>query len=485
MAPSSSEGKREAGHLFDVAIVGAGFAGSALAAALARQGYRIAVFDARETYPDEFRAEKMSDRHIAALARLGLAEPVLRVATFFDEILVARRGRIVERRPVREYGVAYAAMVAALRAAVPPACWAGGRVRAIDATAERQVLTLDDGHAVAARLTVVATGLGKTLLGGLGIERVEVARDHSLAIGFDLACPVGAAARRALTYHGHAIANRVAYLTLFPIGDRLRANLFTYHRHDEEWCRAFRADPRGALLSAMPGLDTMVPDMTIVSRPILRPIHLHVSAGHVRDGVVLIGDAFATTCPTGGSGVYKALTDIERLLPHAATWLAAPRGAEADAIHRFYEDPVKRAWDTEARRRIRHARAMALDPGFAWAFRRQRNYIVQRLRHLARTSLAWRFGHALSDLARPEADRDAGGDFRPLYLSEKKAISYRPDDSIRSESALEAMPLRAIETSGDHRAATAPPGADTRAYASPDATAVAAEGCGAGLANAG
>jgi 2-polyprenyl-6-methoxyphenol hydroxylase-like FAD-dependent oxidoreductase len=391
MTPRSSEGKRELGAV-DVAIVGAGFAGSALAAALARRGHAIALLDARETYPDEFRAEKMSHRHVAALARLGLAEPVLSAATFFDAIRVARGGRIVERRPVREYGVAYATLVAALREAVPPACWARGRVSAIASAPEHQIVTLDDGRTIAARLVVLATGLGAALLQGVGITRVEVARDHSLAIGFDLACPPGAAAGRALTCHGDAIASRVAYLTLFPIGDRLRANLFVYRRHDDDWCRAFRADPRAALLSAMPGLEAMVEDLTIVGRPVLRPIHLYVSEGHVRDGIVLIGDAFATTCPTGGSGIGKAITDIERLLALLPDWLATTGGIKADAIRRFYEDPVKRAWDAEARRRIRHARAMALDPGLAWAFRRRRNAVVPRLRHWARTRLRWGFG---------------------------------------------------------------------------------------------
>ena len=101
---------------------------------------------------------------------------------------------------------------------------------------------------------------------------------------------------------------------------------------------------------------------------------------------MLIGDAFATTCPTGGTGVDKVLTDVERLAALAPGWLAAGDTGAA-AIAHFYADPGKRACDADARRMIAYARAMALDPGLAWSARRWRNFLVQSGRGWLRRKL--------------------------------------------------------------------------------------------------
>ena len=58
-------------------------------------------------------------------------------------------------------------------------------------------------------------------------------------------------------------------------------------------------------------------------------------------GVVLVGDAFATSCPAAGTGTGKVFTDVERLCNvHIPRWLATP-GMGADKIAAFYDDPVK------------------------------------------------------------------------------------------------------------------------------------------------
>ena len=70
----------------EVAIVGGGLAGSALAAVLARLGRSVALFDLHASYPEVFRAEKLTARQVTALCRLDLAGPVLAVATPIDEL---------------------------------------------------------------------------------------------------------------------------------------------------------------------------------------------------------------------------------------------------------------------------------------------------------------------------------------------------------------------------------------------------------------
>ena len=61
--------------------------------------------------------------------------------------------------------------------------------------------------------------------------------------------------------------------------------------------------------------------------------------------MVLVGDAFETTCPVTGTGTDKVFTDVERLCNiHIPAWLATD-GMGVDKIAAFYDDPVKQACD--------------------------------------------------------------------------------------------------------------------------------------------
>ena len=69
-----------------------------------------------------------------------------------------------------------------------------------------------------------------------------------------------------------------------------------------------------------------------------KPIANNVSDGRAitevcrKAGVVLIGDAFATSCPAAGTGARKVLTDVERLCNvYVPKWLATPGEQSAPA----------------------------------------------------------------------------------------------------------------------------------------------------------
>ena len=384
---------------FDVAIVGAGFAGAALCATLARRGCRVALCDPHDIHPADFRAEKLSPDQADSLQRLGLAAPLLRAATAVGALRIARRGAIVDERPVREYSLDYALMVETLRGEVSEPCWLRRRVDNVEPVGDRQRVSLSDGSSIEARLVVLATGHGRALRKTLGVERVMAAAQHSLAIGFDMTLegPRGPS----LTYHSERVADRCGYLTLFPIGDRMRANLFVYRRPDDDWSRAFRAHPRESLLALMPGLGKMLPPFTIPSAPVLRPIDLTACAAPVRDGLVLIGDAFFTTCPAGGGGIGKALTDVERLAALAPQWLAEGGAIGADRIAQFYDDPVKRASDRRARWASHYSKAISIDPSLAWSLRRARNFHGLRLRCWLRRTFGGAPSAALASKPQP------------------------------------------------------------------------------------
>ena len=84
-----------------------------------------------------------------------------------------------------------------------------------------------------------------------------------------------------------------------------------------------RRAPAETLNAALPRLRRITGEFEIEGDVKVRPADLYVSSGHRQAGVVLVGDAFETTCPVSGTGSDKVFTDVERLCNiHIPTWLA-------------------------------------------------------------------------------------------------------------------------------------------------------------------
>src|SRR5260370_2895776 len=119
----------------------------------------------------------------------------------------------------------------------------------------------------------------------------------------------------------------------------------------------------------MPGLRKLVGDGE-VSDVKIRPVDLYVSTGYRQAGLVLVGDAFGTSCPAAGTGTSKVFTDVERLCNvHIPRWLATD-GMDAGKISRFYDDPEKAGSDIASGSRAYYVRSLALDNRFPWRLRR-------------------------------------------------------------------------------------------------------------------
>src|SRR5258708_7189112 len=244
----------------------------------------------------------------------------------------------------------YDSLVNAIRAEIPPGVeLLVAKVTTSSTSAERQKLTLSDGDVISARLVVLANGLNVGLRRQLGIERQIVSACHSISLGFDFA-PVGRPDFNfpALTYFSERPSDRIPYLTLFPVGNKMRANLFVYRQFDDPWLRRMRHAPVETLNASLPKLRRITGEFRIAGDIKIRPADLYVSAGYRQPGVVLVGDAFETTCPVTGTGTDKVFTDVERLCHvHIPAWLATDGMAE-DKIATFYDHPVKKACDAWA-----------------------------------------------------------------------------------------------------------------------------------------
>jgi 2-polyprenyl-6-methoxyphenol hydroxylase-like FAD-dependent oxidoreductase len=357
----------------DIAIIGGGLAGSTAAAMLGRAGISTIVIDPHKVYPFDFRVEKIGgEQQVERFFKTGIADSVLRAATPFTENWIARFGRLLDKHPTRQFGIMYDDFVTAVRAEIrAPAEMVFAKVIGIATSNERQTVTLSEGEPISARLIVLASGLSVALRHLLGIERKVTSHCHSISIGFDLV-PVGRAAFDfpAMTYFSEAPGDRIPYITLFPVGTRMRANLFTYREADDPWLRQMRREPRGTLAAALPRLKRITGEFDIAGDVKIRPSDLYVSSGHRQAGIVLVGDAFALTCPVTGTGTDKVFTDVERLCRvHIPRWLAT-EGMGAEKIAAFYDDPVKQACDAWSMAKAWNFKSVSIDRGLYWSAQR-------------------------------------------------------------------------------------------------------------------
>ena len=371
----------------DIAIIGGGLAGSTAAAMLGRAGISTVLIDPHETYPADFRVEKLSgDTQVERFLRTGIGESVLRRATFAGENWIARFGHLLDKAPSRQFNILYDSLVNAVRDEIPAGveriC---AKAVLVETSAERQKVTLSNDEMVSARLVVLANGLNVGLRHQLGIARKVVSGCHSISIGFDVV-PAGRTAFDfpALTYFSERPSDRIPYLTLFPIGTRMRANLFVYRDFDDPWLRELRRAPAETLNAALPRLKRITGPFDIPGELKIRPVDLYVNDASSQPGLVLVGDAFSTSCPAAGTGCDKVFTDVERLCNvYLPQWLASD-GMDTGKIAAFYADPVKRECDEWSAAKAFDFRSVSIATSPYWTAQRWARFIAWSVQGLLR-----------------------------------------------------------------------------------------------------
>jgi 2-polyprenyl-6-methoxyphenol hydroxylase-like FAD-dependent oxidoreductase len=363
----------------DIAIIGGGLAGSTAAAMLGRAGISAVLIDPHPSYPPDFRVEKLAGQgQLERFHKTGIAEAVLRNATHDEENWIARFGHLLDKRPIQQYGIMYDALVNAIRAEIPSAVESiYAKAMSISTSAERQKITLSNGDEISARLVVLANGLNIGLRRTLGIERRIVSACHAISLGFDLV-PVGRPSFDfpALTYFSERPDDLTPYISIFPVGHAMRANLFVYRQADDPWLEHMHRAPEDTLHASLPRLRRITGEFKISGKVQIRPADLYVSSGHHQAGVVLVGDAFETACPVAGTGTDKVFTDVERLCNvHIPAWLAT-EGMGVDKIAAFYDDPIKGACDAWSSAKAYSFRSVSIDTGLYWRAQRGARFVA-------------------------------------------------------------------------------------------------------------
>ncbi|MDX8536306.1 NAD(P)/FAD-dependent oxidoreductase [Mesorhizobium abyssinicae] len=405
MTADQSRPPLPAGIDTEIVLVGGGLSGTLAANVLGRAGYQVTLIDRYAVFPREFRVEKIAGDQIEKLRRIGLLDRLAGAAVAFDEIVNIRKGRLLDRTHARHYGIFYDDLVNAMRAALPDNVrFIAGRVNALEAGAERQRVSILGQGDVTARLLVLATGMGDILKRDLGIERRFVHQRQSLTFGFNLR-PAGAGAFRhsALTYYGERTSDGIDYLNLFPAADVTRANLFVFRDHRDPWVKALREQPKETLIDTLPGLVKAFGDFEVMDKVESWLTDITVAENCVKDGVVLIGDAYQTSCPAAGTGVSRLLTDVERLCKaHVPQWLASP-GMAAAKIAAFYGDPAKLAMDAHGLQLADFRRRLTIENDLRWRARRHLHFSRRRIMH-GINRLSPGFAARLRGLKRPRLE---------------------------------------------------------------------------------
>ncbi|MET4372791.1 2-polyprenyl-6-methoxyphenol hydroxylase-like FAD-dependent oxidoreductase [Bradyrhizobium sp. LB12.1] len=181
---------------------------------LGRSGMSTVLIDPHESYSADFRVEKICGHtQVERFLRTGIAESVLRRATFVGENWIARFGRLLDKAPSRQFNILYDSLVNAVRDEIPAGveriC---AKAVSVETSAERQKITLSNDELISARLVVLANGLNVGLRHQLGIARKIVSACHLISIGFDVV-PAGRDSFDfpALTYFSERPSDRIDF----------------------------------------------------------------------------------------------------------------------------------------------------------------------------------------------------------------------------------------------------------------------------------
>jgi 2-polyprenyl-6-methoxyphenol hydroxylase-like FAD-dependent oxidoreductase len=327
----------------DIAVIGGGLAGATAAAMLGRAGHDVVLIDPHTEQRPEFRCEKLDDSQVALLHLTGLADGVLPQSRMDGEVWISRYGRLVDRKPSGRAGIMYHDLVNSVRRQIPSRVrHIATKVSAITHDGARPLVTLADGSEISPKLAILATGLNPGLRDQLDIERETISACHSISIGFDMKPAEGHSfAFPALTIFPDSPEQMMAYLTLFQVPSGMRANLFVYWTMEDLRLRKFRHEPEEALREFIPTLERFTGPFTIDGQVAIRPIDLVRVKEPQRAGIVLVGDAYSTSCPAAGTGANKVLTDINQLCAaYVPVWLAKETVSAAD-VGEFYVDQQK------------------------------------------------------------------------------------------------------------------------------------------------
>ena len=331
----------------DVAIVGAGMVGAALALALAREGFDVALVESRAT--PAWRAQDEVDLRVVALAsssiamfeHLGVWNAIrdARACAYarmhvwdalapgrldFDAADAGERalGYIVENRLIQH--VLWQALQADSRVALH--CPA--KVALTEVDDEHRALLLDDGSRINARLVVAADGADSALRRLLEIDTRDRDYDQRAIV----------AHVRTQRAHADTAWQRFvpgATIAFLPLTDGRSSIVWAVPNAEAE--RLLALDDAAFCNELGTAFDFRLGAVTACTARAAFPLRLRLADDYAAPRFALVGDAAHVVHPLAGQGVNLGLRDVQELCAALVETRAAKRDFASDAVLRRYE----------------------------------------------------------------------------------------------------------------------------------------------------
>ncbi|MBS0569016.1 MAG: UbiH/UbiF/VisC/COQ6 family ubiquinone biosynthesis hydroxylase [Proteobacteria bacterium] len=331
----------------DVAVVGAGMVGAALALALAREGFEVAVIEPRA--PKPWNAQDEIDLRVVALApssvelftRLNVWHEIAAArASAYRRMRVwdalapgkldfdaadegrAALGWIVENRLIQWM------LWQALQRDARITLHCPATVVATEATAERRTLTLDDGSIIHAKLTVAADGADSALRAMSGI----ITHDRDYGQRAIVAHVATQRAHESTAWQRFLPGATIAFL---PLADGRSSIVWSVP--EAESVRVLALDDDAFCAELGTALDFRLGRVIATTPRASFPLRLKLAQRYLAPRFALIGDAAHAVHPLAGQGVNLGLRDVEELRNVLVEARDAKRDFAVESVLRRYE----------------------------------------------------------------------------------------------------------------------------------------------------
>jgi 2-octaprenyl-3-methyl-6-methoxy-1,4-benzoquinol hydroxylase/2-octaprenylphenol hydroxylase len=330
----------------DVAVVGAGMVGAALALRLAESGFDVALIEARE--PPPWRAEDDVDLRVVALAPSSVA--------FLDRVgawknIAASRAYAYTHMHVwdaaapgalnfdaREQGESALGYIVENRL-IQSALWNSlkqahialrvpANVVSTDVDADRRVLALDDGTSLSAKLVIAADGAESALRKMAGIETTERGyAQRAIVAHVKTDRPHESTAWQRFLPH--------ATLAFLPLGDGRSSIVWSAPVDEVE--RLLALDDAAFCRELGAAFDFRLGNITATTKRVAIPLRLLLAKRYVAPRLALAGDAAHVVHPLAGQGVNLGLRDAAELADALIDARESKRDFAAEIVLRRYE----------------------------------------------------------------------------------------------------------------------------------------------------
>ncbi len=322
--------------IHDVAIVGAGMVGAALALALAKEGFDVAVIESRPPAP--WQAADEVDLRVVALAassielfggldvwtaissarasayrRMQVWDALAPGSLSFDaaDEGAATLGYIVENRLIQSV------LWQALQRSPQITLCCPARVVATELDTERRTLVFDDGSRLAAQLVVAADGAESALRELAGIKT----RDHDYAQRAIVAHVATERSHEATAWQRFLPGATLAFL---PLADGRSSIVWSLP--DADAARVLELDDAAFRAELGAAFDFRLGAITATTRRAAFPLRMKIADRYIAPRFAAIGDAAHVVHPLAGQGVNLGLRDVAEL----AAALTSAKNAKRD-----------------------------------------------------------------------------------------------------------------------------------------------------------